>query len=61
MLCLNGNIGHKCDEVSWHHKKANSTFYKIEGCSNCDFSSFCKRFMKNKNENIVKNNIKNSS
>ena len=42
IICLNGNIGYKCDDVTWHHKKANSTFYKIDGCSDCMFSSFCK-------------------
>ncbi len=52
IICLNGNVGYKCDEVTWHHKKANSTFYIIEGCSNCDFSQFCKRFMKNKDEDF---------
>ena len=50
IICLNGNIGYKCDDVTWHHKKANSIFYKIEGCNNCMFSLFCKRFMKNKDE-----------
>lgn len=52
IICLNGNIGYKCDDVTWHHKKANSIFYKIEGCNNCMFSLFCKRFMKNKDENF---------
>ena len=52
IICLNGNIGYKCDDVTWHHKKANSIFYRIEGCNNCMFSFFCKRFMKNKDENF---------
>lgn len=50
ITCLNGNIGHKI-KVSWHHKKANSTFYKVEGCNKCQFNLYCKRFMKEKNEN----------
>ena len=51
ITCLNGNIGYKTD-LSWHHKKAGSTFYKIEGCNNCLFSIYCKRFMKEKNEDF---------
>lgn len=50
ITCLNSNIGHKI-ELSWHHKKANSTFYKVEGCNKCQFNLYCKRFMKDKNEN----------
>ena len=50
ITCLNGNVGYKI-ELSWHHKKANSTFYKVEGCNNCQFNLYCKRFMKDKNEN----------
>ena len=51
ITCLNGNIGYKTD-LSWHHKKAGSTFYKIEGCNDCLFSIYCKRFMKEKNEDF---------
>ena len=50
ITCLNSNIGHKI-QLSWHHKKANSTFYKVEGCNKCQFNVYCKRFMKDKNEN----------
>lgn len=50
ITCLNGNVGYKI-ELIWHHKKANSTFYKVEGCNNCQFNLYCKRFMKDKNEN----------
>ncbi len=50
ITCLNSNIGHKI-QLSWHHKKANSTFYKVEGCNKCQFNLYCKRFMKDKNEN----------
>lgn len=49
ITCLNGNIGYKTD-LSWHHRKAGSTFYKVEGCNNCLFSIYCKRFMKEKKE-----------
>lgn len=51
ITCLNGNIGYKTD-LSWHHRKAGSTFYKVEGCNNCLFSIYCKRFMKEKKEDF---------
>ena len=49
ITCLNGNIGYK-GEIYWHHRKANSTFYKVIGCNNCGFSLYCKRYMKDKSE-----------
>lgn len=52
ITCLNGNIGYVDNDTSRHHKKANSTFYKIDGCNDCDFSLFCKRFMKDKTEDF---------
>lgn len=52
ITCLNGNVGYVDSDTSRHHKKANSTFYKIDGCNDCDFSLFCKRFMKDKTENF---------
>ena len=52
ITCLNGNVGYVDSDTSRHHKKANSTFYKIDGCNDCDFSLFCKRFMKDKTEDF---------
>lgn len=49
ITCLNGNIGYK-GEIYWHHRKANSTFYKVMGCNNCGFSLYCKKYMKDKSE-----------
>ena len=51
ITCLNGNTGVMVDIPNRHPKKAESVFYKIEGCDNCNFKMFCKRFMKNKDEN----------
>ena len=51
ITCLNGHIGYKTN-LNWHHRKAGSTFYKVEGCNNCPFSTYCKRFMKEKNEDF---------
>lgn len=52
--CLNGHTGYKEDEtkIKRHHKKANSTFYRIDGCQNCNFMYYCKRYMKDKTENF---------
>ena len=51
ITCLNGNIGYK-DKTNWHHRKANSTFYKVTGCNNCAFKQYCKRYIKNKDEDF---------
>lgn len=51
ITCLNGNVGYK-DKTNWHHRKANSTFFKITGCNNCLFKLYCKRYMKNKDEDF---------
>ena len=51
ITCLNGNVGYK-DKTNWHHRKANSTFYKVTGCNNCAFKQYCKRYIKNKDEDF---------
>lgn len=51
ITCLNGNIGYVFESNNNHHRKKNSVFYKIEGCNKCNFLSYCKRFMKEKNKN----------
>ena len=51
ITCLNGKIGYK-SETNYHHRKANSIFYKIDGCIECMFSKYCKRYMKNKDEDF---------
>jgi len=50
ITCLNGNTGYKTN-LNWHHRKAGSTFFKVDNCSNCLFSQYCKRFMKDKDLN----------
>ncbi len=59
ITCLNGKIGIKTD-MKWHHRKANSIFYKVKGCKDCSYSLYCKRYMKDKNEDfkIFEVNIK---
>ena len=51
ITCLNGNVGYK-DKTNWHHRKADSIFYKVTGCNTCAFKLYCKRYMKNKDENF---------
>lgn len=50
ITCLNGTIGFETKLVNRHPRKANAVFYKIEGCNNCNWMPFCKRFMMNQNE-----------
>ncbi|MDO5331619.1 MAG: transposase [Bacillota bacterium] len=52
ITCLNGNIGNVVAIPDRHPKKANSVFYKVVGCKHCEFSTYCKRWQKNKNENF---------
>ena len=50
--CLNGNTGVIVDSEPWHPKKKDGVFFKIEGCNDCRFKTYCKRYMKNKDENF---------
>ncbi|MBQ0036123.1 MAG: transposase, partial [Firmicutes bacterium] len=52
LKCLNGNVGNKIIETNRHPKTANSVFYKVEGCNTCPFKDYCKRYMKNKDEDF---------
>lgn len=49
--CLNNNIGTIIEEKPWHPKKKDGVFYKIEGCNDCKFNAYCKRFMNDKTQN----------
>ncbi len=50
--CLNGCIGHEVILENRHPKKANAVFFKVFGCNNCLFKSYCKRFMKNQDDDF---------
>ncbi len=52
VTCLNGNVGYKIRIPNRHPKKADGVFFKIDGCNNCSFREFCKKFQKNQNENF---------
>ena len=51
-ICLNNNKGNKTNFSNRHQTKAGTAFYKVEGCSNCPFKDYCKRYMKNKDEDF---------
>ena len=49
--CLNNLTGYKVNIPHRHPKKADAVFYRIDGCNNnCLFKDYCKRWMKNKDE-----------
>ncbi len=52
IMCLNGNKGTEVKLTNRHPRQESSVFYKVENCNNCAFSSYCKRFMKAKDEDF---------
>lgn len=50
ITCLNNLTGNKVDIPNRHPKSANATFYKIDGCNDCPFRLYCKRYMNYKDE-----------
>lgn len=60
ITCLNKKIGYELILENRHPKKANARFYKIEGCKDCNFKYYCKRYMNNKDEDykIFEVNVK---
>lgn len=52
VTCLNGNIGLETEIPGRHPKQPGGKFYKVEGCQECAFSTYCKRYMKEKNEDF---------
>lgn len=51
ITCLNGKTGYKTEINGRHPKHQGNVFYKINGCKNCGFRQYCKRFQKRKSEN----------
>ena len=51
ITCLNGMIGTQVSIPDRHPRNARAVFYKVTGCKTCEFSAYCKRYMKNKSEN----------
>ena len=52
LICLKGNIGRIDSNPPSHPRKQNTVFYKIEGCNDCEYRDYCKRFMKDKTQNF---------
>ena len=52
ITCLNGNTGYAITLKDRHPKYSNSVFYKVVGCKDCEFNTYCKRWQKKKNENF---------
>lgn len=52
ITCLNGYVGHQTIIPYRHPRKAEAVFYKVEGCNNCNWMPFCKRFMMKQDEDF---------
>ncbi|MCQ2976366.1 MAG: transposase [Bacteroidales bacterium] len=52
ITCLNGLIGEAIKIENRHPKKSNAVFFRIDGCNNCSFKSFCKRYMHNQDDDF---------
>lgn len=52
ITCLNGYVGHQTIIPYRHPRKAEAVFYKVEGCNNCNWMPFCKRFMMRQDEDF---------
>ena len=46
IVCLGGQTGSLIDIPDRHPKKAGNVFFKISGCSDCEYKPYCMRFMK---------------
>lgn len=52
ITCLNNLKGYETSLENRHPRKSNAVFYIVEGCQNCNFSPYCKKFMKIQNEDF---------
>lgn len=52
ITCLNGHVGHEVKLPFRHPRRSESVFFKVEGCTNCQWSPYCKRFMSNQEEDF---------
>ena len=52
ITCLNGYTGYETKIPYRHPRKAESVFYIVEGCSNCNWMPYCKRFMVKQDEDF---------
>lgn len=52
ITCINGLTGKEVTIENRHPKKSKAVFYRINGCTDCPFISYCKRYMKNQLEDF---------
>lgn len=52
ITCLNGQTGYEIKLENRHPTKAEAVFYKIEGCNSCPWMPFCKKYMRNQDEDF---------
>ena len=52
ITCLNMNIGYEVKLENRHPRKAEAVFYRVDGCNSCLWSPFCKKYMRNQDENF---------
>ena len=52
IICLSGKIGSQVQLKDRHAKKAGNVFYRVEGCSDCAFSDYCKQWQNIKDEDF---------
>ncbi len=52
ITCLNNLIGTIDKTITTHPRKPDAVFYRINGCNECNFRLYCKRFMKDKSQNF---------
>ncbi len=52
ITCLNGFVGHEVLLPNRHPRKAESVFFKIDGCNSCHWRPFCKKYMFRQDEDF---------
>ena len=52
IVCLGGKTGHKVNLENRHPKNKNGEFFIIEDCGDCAFKPYCRRYMKDKDEDF---------
>ncbi len=52
VICLNNKEAYPIDIPNRHPKRAGSVFYRVDGCNNCPFEVYCKRWQKIKDEDF---------
>ncbi len=52
IVCLGGKTGHKVKLENVHPRKKNGEFFRVENCGDCAFKPYCRRYMKNKDEDF---------